>query len=128
MPGYIKSPAKYQCKCASGFSGLNCERKESICDTGKFCANGGKCIPRPSSTLGFQCICTRGYEGDTCEVPVSIGIGGAGAVLDRGSLVFMWGLWIFLMITFLYCGFNLVSGCLSKGFYKIATGPVANAT
>lgn len=114
-------PLKYTCNCAQGFAGTNCERAENICDTAGNCQNGGSCVVSSTSSRGFLCVCPRGYTGDSCEVAASIGIGGAGVALTGGSLVILWGLWIAMAMTFLYCSMSLITGWWTNRVRKVAT-------
>lgn len=87
----------------------------------------------------------------TLIVPVSIGIGGAGVSLNGGknycgspwlirclskyflkhallgSLVLLWGLWIAMAMTFLYCGMNIITGWWTKRVRKVATQAATQA-
>jgi len=74
----IKNPCKnggtcidglnsYQCKCADGYTGANCEQNIDECSTNP-CKNGGTCIDGVNS---YQCKCADGYKGANCEQAVS---------------------------------------------------------
>jgi Notch-like protein len=58
----------YKCQCASGFTGLRCEKPlypyaASACFS-QPCFNGGKCHEASGS---FQCECQPGFQGVYCE-------------------------------------------------------------
>lgn len=53
----------YQCTCAAGFSGADCEVEESGC-AHQPCLNGGQCRDTGSN---FTCVCPRGWSGHRCE-------------------------------------------------------------
>ncbi|ESN91996.1 hypothetical protein HELRODRAFT_181924 [Helobdella robusta] len=55
----------YQCYCASGYYGANCEYSAAECMTHP-CQHEGRCV-RSKSVFGFKCICTDGYYGSRCQ-------------------------------------------------------------
>ncbi|CAM1304488.1 HSPG2 (predicted) [Pycnogonum litorale] len=57
----------YECICAAGFSGENCEKVGEACYPG-VCGQG-KCINKPG---GFECYCPFGKSGHRCEKDVII--------------------------------------------------------
>ncbi|KAG9259854.1 protein jagged-1 [Astyanax mexicanus] len=59
-------PDKYQCSCADGYSGSNCERAERACLSSP-CANGGSCS---ESSEGYECLCAAGWTGTSCSINV----------------------------------------------------------
>uniref|UniRef100_A0AAY4ED70 Delta-like protein n=1 Tax=Denticeps clupeoides TaxID=299321 RepID=A0AAY4ED70_9TELE len=59
-------PDKYQCSCAEGYSGVNCERAERACLSDP-CANGGICV---ENTQGYECQCTPGWSGLSCTINI----------------------------------------------------------
>uniref|UniRef100_A0A8C6T0D6 Delta-like protein n=1 Tax=Neogobius melanostomus TaxID=47308 RepID=A0A8C6T0D6_9GOBI len=59
-------PDKYQCTCAEGYSGANCERAEHACLSNP-CSNGGSCS---ETSQGYECQCAPGWSGDSCAINV----------------------------------------------------------
>uniref|UniRef100_A0AAR2KAQ5 Delta-like protein n=1 Tax=Pygocentrus nattereri TaxID=42514 RepID=A0AAR2KAQ5_PYGNA len=59
-------PDKYQCSCADGYSGTNCERAERACLSNP-CANGGSC---KEISQGYECSCAAGWSGPSCNINV----------------------------------------------------------
>ncbi|CAL8367128.1 unnamed protein product [Gadus morhua 'NCC'] len=59
-------PDKYQCTCAEGYSGANCERAEHACLSNP-CANGGSCT---ETSQGYECQCGPGWTGPSCSINV----------------------------------------------------------
>uniref|UniRef100_A0A8C5I512 Delta-like protein n=1 Tax=Gouania willdenowi TaxID=441366 RepID=A0A8C5I512_GOUWI len=59
-------PDKYQCTCAEGYSGANCERAEHACLSNP-CSNGGRCS---ETSQGFECRCQPGWSGSSCDINV----------------------------------------------------------
>ncbi|XP_046914205.2 slit guidance ligand [Dermatophagoides farinae] len=57
----------YECMCAPGFHGTNCEYKIDAC-FGNPCDNGGTC--KVLETGRFSCHCPTGYKGHRCEIDV----------------------------------------------------------
>uniref|UniRef100_A0AAR2KTZ8 Delta-like protein n=1 Tax=Pygocentrus nattereri TaxID=42514 RepID=A0AAR2KTZ8_PYGNA len=57
-------PDKYQCSCADGYSGTNCERAERACLSNP-CANGGSC---KEISQGYECSCAAGWSGPSCNI------------------------------------------------------------
>ncbi|XP_061766564.1 protein jagged-1b isoform X1 [Nerophis ophidion] len=55
-------PDKYQCSCAEGYSGANCERAEHACLSNP-CYNGGSCS---ETNQGYECQCVPGWSGLSC--------------------------------------------------------------
>uniref|UniRef100_A0A667Z1D6 Delta-like protein n=1 Tax=Myripristis murdjan TaxID=586833 RepID=A0A667Z1D6_9TELE len=56
-------PDKYQCSCAEGYSGANCERAEHACLSNP-CSNGGSC----DLVNGYKCHCPPQWTGKTCLI------------------------------------------------------------
>ncbi|XP_072525671.1 protein jagged-1b isoform X3 [Salminus brasiliensis] len=56
-------PDKYQCSCADGYSGANCEKAERACLSNP-CANGGSCT---ETSQGYECLCAAGWSGPSCN-------------------------------------------------------------
>uniref|UniRef100_A0A3Q3ILZ3 Delta-like protein n=1 Tax=Monopterus albus TaxID=43700 RepID=A0A3Q3ILZ3_MONAL len=61
-------PDKYQCTCAEGYSGANCERAEHACLSNP-CSNGGSCS---ETSQGYECQCAPGWSGPSCTIIHSI--------------------------------------------------------
>ena len=80
----------YQCMCAAGFMGINCESSmmspgimpppphhhpvdplPDFCASGP-CMNGGACSTMPR---GYQCMCAGGFIGENCESMMDDGFG-----------------------------------------------------
>uniref|UniRef100_A0A667ZML7 Delta-like protein n=1 Tax=Myripristis murdjan TaxID=586833 RepID=A0A667ZML7_9TELE len=57
-------PDKYQCSCAEGYSGANCERAEHACLSNP-CSNGGSCA---ETSQGYECQCAPGWSGPSCTI------------------------------------------------------------
>ncbi|XP_065194448.1 fibroleukin-like isoform X1 [Sycon ciliatum] len=54
----------YHCKCASGFTGSNCERERSPCSRAP-CGNAGRCVPLPAGA--YRCSCSKFWTGRHCS-------------------------------------------------------------
>ncbi|XP_038059354.1 sushi, nidogen and EGF-like domain-containing protein 1 isoform X2 [Patiria miniata] len=54
----------YNCECAGGYQGLNCETAADTCVVGMTCMNGGSC----SASSGQICVCAAGFTGTNCEM------------------------------------------------------------
>uniref|UniRef100_A0A7N8XL17 Delta-like protein n=1 Tax=Mastacembelus armatus TaxID=205130 RepID=A0A7N8XL17_9TELE len=59
-------PDKYQCTCAEGYSGANCERAEHACLSNP-CSNGGSCS---ETSQGYECQCALGWSGPSCTINI----------------------------------------------------------
>uniref|UniRef100_A0A8C7ZF66 Delta-like protein n=1 Tax=Oryzias sinensis TaxID=183150 RepID=A0A8C7ZF66_9TELE len=59
-------PDKYQCTCAEGYSGANCERAERACLSNP-CSNGGSCS---ETSQGYECRCAPGWSGPSCSTRI----------------------------------------------------------
>lgn len=56
---------EYQCACAIGYTGNNCETVINYCVT-QPCLHNGTCIVR--TELGtYECVCENGFSGTNCE-------------------------------------------------------------
>ncbi|XP_028137681.2 basement membrane-specific heparan sulfate proteoglycan core protein isoform X7 [Diabrotica virgifera virgifera] len=60
---YPLSPTEYQCACAPGFTGRNCETSENKCDPNP-CENQGTCSLKNSQ---YVCDCALGFTGRNCD-------------------------------------------------------------
>ena len=60
-------PDQYECLCAAGFTGRDCEVMINNCQ-GVECSRNGQCRP---SLISFTCVCDPGYSGRLCEIRVS---------------------------------------------------------
>ncbi|XP_028837496.1 delta-like protein 4 [Denticeps clupeoides] len=53
----------YTCTCHPGFTGVDCERAVTECDS-EPCLNGAQCLDLEN---GYRCACPKGFEGTHCE-------------------------------------------------------------
>ncbi|XP_057651520.1 basement membrane-specific heparan sulfate proteoglycan core protein-like isoform X5 [Diorhabda carinulata] len=60
---YPLSPTTYQCACAAGFTGQNCQTAENVCEPNP-CQNQGTCILKNTH---YECDCTLGFTGRNCD-------------------------------------------------------------
>ncbi|XP_065349473.1 basement membrane-specific heparan sulfate proteoglycan core protein isoform X6 [Cloeon dipterum] len=78
----------YVCYCPDGFSGKNCDKEESLCDTQANCQNGGECV---GSATAYMCNCPKGFSGIHCETReefgVDVGFKGNGYVMLSKNLL-----------------------------------------
>lgn len=58
------APDQYFCRCAEGFSGVDCERVDNPCAP-QPCAHGTCSLA--GTTRGFTCTCDRGWGGLLCD-------------------------------------------------------------
>ncbi|XP_047472308.1 protein slit-like isoform X1 [Penaeus chinensis] len=58
---------QYECRCAAGFHGSECQYKIDAC-YGNPCDNGGTC--KVFETGRYACHCPTGFEGGRCEVNI----------------------------------------------------------
>ena len=55
----------FRCQCASGFTGVLCEARISMCGQSQPCLHGGTCTDQINS---FECDCAPGWSGQLCEI------------------------------------------------------------
>jgi hypothetical protein len=60
------APNAYQCACAPGYNGDQCEVDVDDCE-GTPCQNGGECVDGVAS---FACECVAGFTGTTCALNI----------------------------------------------------------
>jgi hypothetical protein len=60
------APDTYQCECAAGYAGENCDLNVDDCE-GSPCQNGGLCVDGVAS---FACQCAIGFTGTTCVLNI----------------------------------------------------------
>ena len=60
----------YECECALGYEGKNCEQQIDYCMLNKPCLNGGTCSnirqTRREKQLLYKCECAAGWRGVNC--------------------------------------------------------------
>ena len=56
----------FQCTCADGFTGINCETIITPCFFVP-CLNNGVCNVDASSEFGYTCNCPVGFQGQNCD-------------------------------------------------------------
>lgn len=61
------APDQYLCRCAEGFSGVDCERVDNPCAP-QPCVHGECSLS--ASPRGFVCACARGWGGALCDQDV----------------------------------------------------------
>lgn len=61
----------YQCNCASGYMGKNCQYNVNECASGP-CRNNGTCHDKVNQ---YSCTCLSGYTGRRCEADIDDCVG-----------------------------------------------------
>ncbi|XP_036061964.1 protein delta homolog 1 isoform X1 [Onychomys torridus] len=60
---------QYECSCAPGFSGKDCQNKDGPCViNGSPCQNGGACVDDEGQASHASCLCPPGFAGNFCEI------------------------------------------------------------
>ena len=57
----------YQCDCAPGYTGHDCDIDIDDCQ-GSPCKNNGTCTDEVN---GYKCICRQGFNGSDCETNIN---------------------------------------------------------
>ncbi|KAM8948558.1 protein delta homolog 1 isoform 2-T2 [Lycaon pictus] len=59
----------YECSCAPGFSGKDCQKKDGPCViNGSPCQHGGSCVDDEGRASHASCLCPPGFSGNFCEI------------------------------------------------------------
>ncbi|ELW47230.1 Protein delta like protein 1 [Tupaia chinensis] len=59
----------YECSCAPGYSGRDCQRKDGPCViNGSPCQHGGTCMDNEGRASHASCLCPPGFSGNFCEI------------------------------------------------------------
>ncbi|XP_040334379.1 protein delta homolog 1 [Herpailurus yagouaroundi] len=59
----------YECSCAPGFSGKDCQEKDGPCViNGSPCQHGGTCVDDEGRASHASCLCPPGFSGNFCEI------------------------------------------------------------
>ena len=56
----------YECSCAPGYTGGDCEHNIDDCQ-GSPCQNNGTCIDQINA---YRCVCRQGFNGSNCETNI----------------------------------------------------------
>uniref|UniRef100_A0A8C7AWX3 Delta like non-canonical Notch ligand 1 n=1 Tax=Neovison vison TaxID=452646 RepID=A0A8C7AWX3_NEOVI len=60
---------QYECSCAPGFSGKDCQKKDGPCViNGSPCQHGGTCVDDEGRASHASCLCPPGFSGNFCEI------------------------------------------------------------
>ena len=81
QPSYFKFPGGFQCTCAHGYTGNQCQYDLNEC-LSLPCQHNGRCAE--DGIGSFKCYCPEGYNGTQCEQKLS-GDGGSSMVLVGSS-------------------------------------------
>lgn len=66
------TPPNIKCTCPEGYTGVNCDILQSVCQTKRPCQNGAICLDTTNSTDGYTCMCMAGYSGNTCRMLIDV--------------------------------------------------------
>nr|CAA78163.1 putative homeotic protein [Homo sapiens] len=59
----------YECSCAPGYSGKDCQKKDGPCViNGSPCQHGGTCVDDEGRASHASCLCPPGFSGNFCEI------------------------------------------------------------
>ena len=56
----------YECVCAPGFTGKDCDININECESSP-CQNNATCI---DAIAAFTCVCPAGFTGDRCHINI----------------------------------------------------------
>ncbi|NIG61534.1 protein delta-like [Pontoporia blainvillei] len=60
---------QYECFCAPGFSGRDCQKQDGPCVVdGSPCQHGGSCVDDEGRASHASCLCPPGFSGNFCEI------------------------------------------------------------
>ncbi|XP_072820101.1 protein delta homolog 1 isoform X1 [Vicugna pacos] len=63
---------QYDCSCAPGFSGKDCQKRDGPCVMdGSPCQHGGSCVDDEGQASHASCLCPPGFSGNFCEILVT---------------------------------------------------------
>ncbi|XP_048241876.1 uncharacterized protein LOC124144002 [Haliotis rufescens] len=62
----IDTISGYDCACADGYKGDNCEIAPDHCAE-NMCENGARCV---GNSVNYTCECATGYKGDLCDYEI----------------------------------------------------------
>ena len=77
-----------KCVCKERFTGVNCEKKLSICEIySKACLNRASCVESNDAIDSFSCMCHPSYTGLRCENSLC----GTSPCLNNGFCTYVYG-------------------------------------